>query len=244
MPRITATTVPVGRLTPAERDAMWAVFERYYEDVSRATFEADLAGKDHVILLRDGAAVRGFSTVCTRPIEVEGHAIVSVYSGDTVLDERYRGQTALQRAFFWYVVGARLRNPTRMVVWFLISKGYKTYLLLTRNFATYWPRHDAPTPGWARALIVALARDRFGEALDEAALVLRVAHGRLRRAVAPLDGLDDPDIRFFARANPNHAQGEELCCVGVVDTAFILGFPLRVLRKWVSPGRAVPRTAR
>jgi hypothetical protein len=238
MSRISATTVPVARVSPAESDAMWGVFERYYDDVSRAAFDADLAAKDHVILLRDGTEVRGFSTLCVRPVTVAGRHFVSVYSGDTVIDERYRGQTALQRAFFWYVVGARLRNPGKQVVWFLISKGYKTYLLLTRNFATYWPRHDAPMPAHVRALLTTLARDRFGDSLDEQALVLRVAHGRLRRAVAPIDTLDDPDIRYFATANPNHTEGEELCCIGVVDAGFVFGFPLRVLRKLLMPRRS------
>ncbi|MDP2311604.1 MAG: hypothetical protein Q8P41_01765 [Pseudomonadota bacterium] len=239
MARLTAHTLPIARVSAPERDAMWAVFERHYEDVTRARFDADLAEKDHVILLRDGPAVRGFSTVCVRPMEVDGRSIVSVYSGDTVLDDGYRGQTALHRAFFWYVLAARLRHPSRLVVWFLISKGYKTYLLLARNFPTFWPRRDAETPAWARTLVTTLARERFGDALDEAALVLRVAHGRLRRAVAPLDGLDDPDIRYFATANPNHADGEELCCIGVVDAAFVFGFPVRVLRKLLRlPGAA------
>ncbi|MDP2310004.1 MAG: hypothetical protein Q8P18_28560 [Pseudomonadota bacterium] len=231
MPRITATTLPVPRITPAQRDAMWAVFEHYYDDVTRARFDADLNEKDHVILLQDGPTVRGFSTVCTRPFQIGDRRIVSVYSGDTVIDDRYRGQTALQRAFFWYVVRARVRNPTRLVVWFLVSKGYKTYLLLARNFASFWPRREATTPDWVRALIVTMARDRFGDSLDEGALVLRVAHGRLRGAVAPIVGLVDPDIRYFAAANPNHAAGEELCCVGLVDAGFLLGFPLRVMRK-------------
>lgn len=237
MPRVTATTVPVTRVTPADRDAMWGVFERYYEDVSRPAFEADLAAKDHVILLRDGKTVQGFSTLSTRPGQVGGRAVVSVYSGDTVIDDRYRGQTALAWAFFWYVVSVRVRNPHRLVVWFLISKGYKTYLLLSRNFATYWPRRDTPTPDWARALITTLATERFGDSLDPAALVLKVAHGRLRATTAPVVGLDDPDVHFFTTANPNHAAGEELCCLGVVDAGLILGFPLRLLRKLRRTGR-------
>ena len=229
MSRLRARTVAVSRLTPAERDAAWQIFARYYEGADRGRFERDLDDKQHVFLLHAEGRLVGISTVSVERVG----PVVSIFSGDTVLEPEHHGAGALQWAFFRYIVATKLQHPHRLVTWFLVSKGYKTYLLLARNFATYWPRRDAPTPPWARELITTLARRRFGDALDEQALVLRFQrdHERLKPDVAPVAGQDDPDIRFFVRANPGHAEGDELCCLGVVDARLALAWPLKRLRR-------------
>jgi len=211
---------------------MWQVFESVYSHVSWERFNDDLDHKDHVILLQDEGEIRGFSTVTVDRVDLRGRSVVSIFSGDTVIEPSYRGQTALQWAFFRYIVATKLRNPNKLVVWFLISKGYKTYLLLSRNFTTYFPRRDHPTPPWAEELIRQLATQRFGDALDPTSLVLRFGEDadRLRATAAPIAGQTDPDIRFFAAHNPGHAQGEELCCVGVVNSHLMLAYPAKLLR--------------
>jgi hypothetical protein len=231
--RIRASTVPVSSVDTAQRAAMWQIFARYYAEADRSRFDADLASKDHVFLLHAGTQLCGFSTVCVDHVEVGGRRMVSVFSGDTVIDRDYHGQTALQWAFFKYIVRVKLRYPHRTAVWFLISKGYKTYLLLARNFVVFFPRRDRPTAAWASEMICALAQRRFGTSLDPDRLVLRFDgdHEYLRDDVAPTTGLDDPDIQFFVERNPGHASGDELCCVGVVDARLMLAYPLKLLRR-------------
>ena len=140
--RLRGAVRPVASLTAADRDAMWAVFSRYYAAVDRARFDADLSAKDDVLLLRDtgDGSLQGFSTIEVYSRRVDGRPFVAVYSGDTVVEEAYWGQTALQRTFFTYLMKTKLRNPTRPVYWYLISKGYKTYLLLARNVPNHFPR--------------------------------------------------------------------------------------------------------
>ena len=228
MGTLRATTVPVHRLTTEQRDAAWGVFSRFYENTHRERFDADLADKQHVFLLWADARLVGFSTVC---VERVGE-VVCIFSGDTVLEPEHHGVGALQWAFFRYILTTKLRHPHRMVTWFLISKGYKTYLLLARNFVRFWPRRDEPMPPWVCELLTTLAQRRFGDALDPDALVLRFDHHEhLRADVAPVDGQVDPDIRFFAEANPGHVQGDELCCLGVIDLQLMLAWPLKRLRR-------------
>ena len=64
----------MGRLTSFVRERselndndvvkMERLFDRYYECTSPAQFTQDLAGKTHVIELRDGETLCGFSTLC------------------------------------------------------------------------------------------------------------------------------------------------------------------------------------
>jgi hypothetical protein len=239
-PTLRATLWRQPRLSAAQRTEMWGLFSRFYADVDPATFERDLAGKHDVILLRDrrDQSLQGFSTLMRYQVEAGGRRYAIVFSGDTIVAPEYWGQTALQVAFYRYVVATKIEFPTLPVYWFLITKGYRTYLLLSRNFLEYWPRHDRPTPAPMLALLEKLARDRFGDAFDSerGILVFDSPHGRLKGEVAPVtpELLEHADIRFFADKNPNHARGDELCCLGRIDARFALAYAAKRL------GRMLP----
>lgn len=235
--KLVARVVRARDLTPADRDAMWRLFDSHYAEVTRSTFEGDLSEKSHVIVARDAGdgSLQGFSTLTRYRRVVDGRPILAIFSGDTIVASPYWGQPALQSAFGRYITATKLAHPFTPVYWFLISKGYKTYLLLTRNFPEHWPRATRATPSWERALIDALARERFGAAWDPAAGVVR-AHtgsGRLREGVAPIDDgvLASDDARFFHRANPRHASGDELACVGRVDATILVRYLAKQLRR-------------
>ena len=224
--RLVARLTPVAQLSRSRIDQMWCVFDAHYADVTRSRFEDDLAAKEEVILLLDGDHVGGFSTLQVMHGTHEGRPFAAVYSGDTVIEPAYWGQSALQRAFFAKVVRTRLRYPGRPVYWFLISKGYKTYLLLVRNFPNSWPRHDSEMPAAIAAVLDQLATRKFGTAWkkDRGVLVFDEPLGRLRVGLASPEGVDDPDAQFFVTHNPGHAEGEEMCCIGIIDLAFARKF--------------------
>lgn len=232
--RLNAKTVRVSRIPAADRDGMWSVFRKYYDGISREQFDRDLDAKQFVIVVRDGeGAVQGFSTIAEYDVTVGGKSYRVVYSGDTILERRFWGYGGLQMAFAKHMLLAKIRTPGRPVYWFLISKGYKTYLLLARNFLGFWPRRDVPMEGWQKELVDTLATTKFGEQYDPTTGILRALENgcRLKDEVAPLDVFTDADIRFFAAKNPGHAKGDELCCVGVVDTRSLVHYLGKRLKK-------------
>lgn len=230
--------VRVENLTNTDLAAMWQLYDRYYALAEESTFHADLMAKSHVFVLRDDKhhVLRGFSTIKCYPGKVQGRDFYCVYSGDTIIAREYWGQNALQTAFLRYIVRCKLAHPFTPVYWFLISKGYKTYLLLSRNFPTYWPRYDKPTPSWEKDLLDTLGQERFGkEYLPESGVIRHeTCPGKLRELVAPIDDslrIAYPDIDFFARANPGHNQGDELCCLGLVSPIQWIYYLLRLAGK-------------
>ncbi len=212
----------VRSLRAVELEAMWALFQASYDGARRVDFERDLAEKHHVIVLKDERGeVRGFSTLLA--IEQPGQWC-AVFSGDTIIAPGFWGQTALQRAFIWYLMCQRLARGLP-VYWFLITKGYRTYLLLTRYFPTHYPRHDAPTPEFEARLLDTLCSAKFGAAWDAKAGLLRFQGevARLTEALADVPDrlLKDPDVAFFLKANPRWKEGDELCCLAAADDAFV-----------------------
>lgn len=233
--RLGAETAPVHSLDPQTRQGLWALYHDYYERTDSARFYADLDEKHDIILLRDlsDGTLAGFSTLHVSEVELDGRRTHVIFSGDTIIAPAYHGQSALQRAFVAYIFSVKLRAGSEDVYWFLISKGYKTYLLLARNFLCFWPRHDQPTPPEARALLDTLATTRFGAAYDPSTGVVRFdpPGPKLRAEVAPLPMKPAPDIAFFDATNPGHADGDELCCIGKVDLELVLAYGRRLATK-------------
>lgn len=221
-PRLRAYVVAPQALDAGTRDAAFALFRAHYEGADQARFERDLSEKQRVILLRDrsSGALRGFSTVLHREVRVGARLATMVFSGDTVIDRSCWGQKRLQSAFAGLLFRLKLRHPGRPLYWFLISKGWRTYLLMANHFPRAVPRCDLAEPPELRAALDALAAERFGAEYDAGAGIVRYAtpHERVRDGVAPVDGalLAHPHVRFFVDRNPGHAAGDELACLAQI----------------------------
>lgn len=217
-----ARTIAVASLDARTRAAAFALFRATYENACPVRFERDLAEKQHIILLYDSVtdALKGFSTVLVREIATPSGAATVVFSGDTVIDCAYWGQKQLQLAFARLLVRLKLRAPWRPLYWFLVSKGYRTYLLLANAFPRSVPRVGRPDDAALRSVLDELAAERFGDQYDRVRGVVRYTtpHERVRDGVAPVTAtaLDNPHVRFFIERNSEHADGVELACLAVV----------------------------
>jgi len=197
---------------------MYELMARYYSGMSREGFERDLDEKQHVIRMLDAeGGLAGFSTIQVLHSTYAGRKVVTVFSGDTVIDERCWGQKALQRAFVSFLISVRLRYPLRKVYWFLISKGYKTYLLMSNNLHMF-PNSRGKTPAGAQAALHHVAKLKYPEKYDAERGVIASCGAAVKYAAADLAeaDLENPDIRFFCERNPGWKQGDELCCLADV----------------------------
>ncbi len=239
----TATRVDrVEALSQGDREAMFALFERYYDRVTSAQFEKDLAGKQRVIRLfhPDGRLV-GFSTIQLIRTELGGQRLLTIFSGDTVVDRSSWGGKALQRAFTGFLLRTKLTHPRTRVFWFLISKGYKTYLLMRNNLTSY-PNFEAETPADVKAVLDHVATLKYPGHYDprRGLIVFPRSEGMVRPEFEDLSASDlrKPDIRFFVERNPGYAEGDELCCLAEVKLRELLAAGLKY-----AVGRPVARLA-
>lgn len=229
--------VNISELEKHTLESMWAIFCRYYTDVNKERFLTDLKNKDSVFLLHDRqqGKLQGFSTIKVFKNQIADKPYVAIYSGDTIINHQYWGQTALQRGFFNFIIKTKLMNLNTDVYWFLISKGYKTYLLLSRNFPNYWPCHNKDTPNFESNVLDQLATDLFSDSWkpEKGILSFDSPMGKLKAGVAPIDQsmLANEDISFFLDKNSGHAKGDELCCLGKVDYQLAQSYPKKLLSK-------------
>lgn len=214
-----AVTVRIKKIKRHEIDRMYELFSQYYDNHTKETFEHDLFEKNHVILLRDktNGSLQGFSTLLRVPLKKSGKKVIGVYSGDTVINKEYWGSPALGIEFLKYLWKLKVKSPGTAVYWFLISKGYKTYLLMAKNFSTYYPRFDAETPSEYKTLMNDFYSNKFGENYqsETSLIVYKGKACSLKEHVADItpELLKEPRIAFFQEQNPEWAHGNELACI-------------------------------
>ncbi len=230
--RLTARVTRVSSLDAALRGSAFELFTQSYAGAERQRFESDLSEKQLVILLTDSATgvLKGFSTIHVRV----GPEATVVFSGDTVVDREYWGQKQLQAAFAKVLLALKARAPSRPLYWFLISKGWRTYLLLANGFPKAVPRCDRADDPVLRAALDTLATERFGTQYDPRTSVIRyeTEHERVREGLAPVPAelRQHPHVRFFLHNNPAHDQGDELACLAEVRFVDLARIGLRLLR--------------
>ena len=194
----------VGRLSRDDREGMERLYRAYYEGADEGDFARDLAAKDWTILIRDGAGVRGFSTMKLARIA----GVNVLFSGDTVVDEACRNQTGLAGAF-GHVMRRLAETGVEDPHWFLICKGARTYRFLPTFFRRYVPgaRDDAELAEKLRRV----ASEMYPREYDPATGVLRFS-GKKDRLRGDALRMDRESVRFRA-LNPGWTRGDELCCL-------------------------------
>jgi hypothetical protein len=233
--KVSTSVLPTRGLTAAMWDEIWTLTGEFF-DVERSHAEAELRRRQSVALIHMNDALLGMASIEVYPARFRGQRLAVIATTHVLLRENWRGRNLLQRLGFRTWLATRLRYPFRPIYWFFETFSYKSYLLLPRNFGEFWPRFDRPTPEAMAALIDELARRTYGPAWRPSrGIAVRSGQRRLRETAAPLPPVSDagPDVEFFARANPGHAEGDMLVCL----------CPL-TLRNWLSVGRKMLERAR
>lgn len=234
-PQVYAKIRSVESLTSLEIERMFQLMQLYYENVHKEQFKLDLLEKDHTILLHDRKtkAIQGFSTLLQVPMTVNQKQILGVYSGDTVLNKSYWGTAALGIAFLKYLWRLKAVNFTKPVYWLLISKGYKTYLLMANNFTTHYPRYEAETPIYFKNVMKTFYRKKFAASylpdLDLIRVNAPTCHLRENVAAIQKDQLRIPRVQFFQDKNPGWQNGDELTCIAEMTLLMPLTYALKKL---------------
>ncbi len=222
---------------------MYSIYRVYYENTNFDLFMSDFNKKTgaFVITHPDTREIVGFSTLMDCKVNDGEKSYQAIFSGDTVIEKEFWGSRALQGAMFKYLIKAKLRYPTQPIYWLLISKGFKTYLLLANNYFTYYPHPEGKHQHLA-PIVEAYCKQYFNDYYDPQNSLLNFGEGyqALKAAVAPITGdmrENNPKIRFFEQCNPSWEMGTELPCIGEIAWSDIARYVKRFATKPVSQGR-------
>lgn len=234
--RLVSQVLMIREVDVQLRSCLFALMQRCFHCITRERFEADLAEKDYLIVLFDASGTpRGFSTQMVFRRQWKDQSIQVLFSGDTVIEPAFWGSHELAKG--WCKVAAMVmqENPGHRLFWFLISKGFRTYLYLPLFFQDYYPHCDTTQDSDTRALLTTLAKDKFGSAFHLQSGILRFQEslGQLTPELAeiPAARLQDRHVQFFLKLNPHYASGDELACLAEVSLENTHGLGRRWLRQ-------------
>lgn len=229
--RLKARVVPIQNLTDADITRMYAIMCKYYNSVLENDFRRDLSKKTCVVLLREIGTqmIQGFSTLLSIELKSHGRSVQCIYSGDTIVEEAFWGQRGLQLAFSRFILMEKLKRPFKPVYWFLISKGYKTYLLMSNNFFEHYPRFEKAVPKSKRDLMNAFYGSLYPQHYrPESGLIQFTGEScRLKQGVAAISPeliAKNPRIAFFEKTNPRWREGTELACLAKITGLEPIGY--------------------
>lgn len=234
LPKIRSRTLRRERLSDIQIDEMFELFQQYYANADRERFRSDLNEKSHVIMYFVSGRVAGFSTLIARSFAETGKARF-LFSGDTVLRKDIWGMKRLKVDFGLFVLKQRFFHPFNPFYYMLISKGFKTYLLIRKNLRRSYPNCFEPTPETHQKMVDFFYRKKFGDEYhaEEGLIRYHSLRDSVKGGVADptLEQLKDPDIAYFVKRNPRYAEGEELACIAEVQFADIARTVLRHLMR-------------
>ena len=194
---------------------MYRLFTTHFERVSEDRFRVDLERKDWVIRVRDGKTLLGFTSLQFLRVRAAAADLEVLYSGDTIMKPEARSTTLLARTWIDSVRRISELHAAAEMHWLLLVSGFRTYRLLPVFWREFFPNCMQATPAGVRDTVATLAGALFGGGYDAHAGVVRFDSPQpLRPELSriPESRLADPHVRFFASANPGHAEGDELVC--------------------------------
>jgi hypothetical protein len=229
-----ATFKRIFDLTDQDRRTMADLYLSYYDGTSESLFLTDLANKTEVLLVYCDDVLVGFTTVAFYERRWNNQPILVVFSGDTIVDQAHWRQHALAFAWIARMGSLQQENPRRLVYWFLIVKGHRTYKYLPAFCNSFYP-HWAIDRSDLKLLADVLARERFGDAYNPVSGVVEFpeSKGHLKPHIAfPTDrDKTKQAVRFFLEKNPEYLRGHELVCLSEIAPANLKPLARRIYEK-------------
>jgi hypothetical protein len=188
----------------------------HFEGVRSDVFDRDLSEKDWVLLIEENGLLRGFSTLLLYETRHAGEELTVVYSGDTIMDRRAWGSSALSRCWIGSVRTLRRLHPRGRLFWLLLTSGVRTYRFLPVFWREFHPRFDTTPPPAVRDRLDFLATERLGRRYRPDRGIARLEPPQVLRPelrAIPRARRDDPHVAFFLDRNPGWPQGDELVCL-------------------------------
>ena len=228
-----------NQLDAETKARMWAIYRQYYQ-YSEASFMARIATNTHYAFYWAGDQLVGFTGLRLDRLQGQDRPRLLIYFGQTVVEAAYRGRSLLHATgtrLVWRCLPFLLRGGR--LYWWCDALTYRSYLAFAKSLKTFFPSRHQATPPAIQELFDYLGQAHYaGTYCPQRGTVAKPARYVSDRSVAlrPAD-LADPDIAFYAQANPLHGEGHGLLTLAPVTGANLLRLTQRLLRRAFKPTR-------
>ena len=214
--RLVTRVVSGPSLNDDTLEEIWAFYRRFV-DRSKAPFLDGVRRTEKVVLGREGhgGPLRAFVAVSMLDLRHGGATYGVMHGAWAAIDPAFRGGHLLHWVGLATFLNYKSRHPLRRTYVAIMASTYKSYLLMARNLAEFWPNRHAPTPAREADLLDTTMRRIASADWDrEAGVVRRYGQLRYREGVVADEGdQGDPDVVFYAARNARQPEGDSLACL-------------------------------
>ena len=200
-----------GNFSPETIEYMWSLYENYYAYSKESFLERMKKNNFFALYLVDGFLV-GFTGLRINRTQINGKNRLFIYFGQTVIDKAHRGKSLIPLAgiklckmFFWDLLRSKAYFWEDCLT-------YKAYHVFRKTLADCYPlQRQTMCPD------ILAVRDYIGKTYYPDTYCPQ--SGTIHKSVNWVEDpsvrtnsqkLGDPDIQFYAEANPLHSQGHGL----------------------------------
>jgi hypothetical protein len=194
-----------------------------------------------VVILREDGILAGFSTFTLRPaLDPDGRTASVLCSGDTIVDPRHWGSSALGKTLIASAWDLHGRSGRETFWWLLITSGPRTWGVLPTFFKTFHPGPDRPMEDAMARWLDRLCEERWPGRRDADRGTIRLEHPQ--KLKAPLNALPptrilDRGVNWYVAANPGWTEGDELPSLARIDAGNLTRAGWRYLSDYLAPRR-------
>lgn len=198
-------------LTHAQKVEMWRVYKGFYH-YSEPYFMERIHSNTHFSLYLHEGRIVGFTGLRVDKTRANGRRQLLIYLGQTVVARQYRGQSLLPVTCLLLALKYWKELLTSEVWCWYDALSYRAYLACAKCASDFYPARDTETPSAVRQLRDWVGKSRYGDAYCPRTGTVAKAVNYLNDTTVTIfdEDLYDPDVAFYARANPRHADGHGL----------------------------------
>lgn len=212
---------------------MWNLYNNYY-DVEASSFYNRIESNDFYAVYTKNGRLVGFTGLRLRTFELEGEEVMTLYLGQTVMHASCRGKSLLPRTCSLLFAQHFLKNPTMPIYCWCDSLTYKPFLLFSNSVKNSYPSRKEETPAKVKNLINQLGKHYYKENFDPERGTVYKQNNIIDDPSAIITAEDrrkNPDIDFFAKANPEHANGHGLITIAPINFTNFLFLVKKCIKK-------------
>jgi hypothetical protein len=192
-------------------DQMWDVYKEYYH-YSAAYFRQRIHKNTHFALFLKHNKIIGFTGLRINKVNIDGKKTSLFYLGQTVIHHNYRGKKLLRR------MGIKLAKA--FCLDFLLRRGYlwcdaisyKSYMAIAKGMCEFYPTFRNQTPQFEDAIIQFVGKKFYGDSFCSKSGTVSKKQNFVSDPSTLITSLElrNPDIQYYAGANPGYIQGNGL----------------------------------
>lgn len=224
-----------NNLTEAQKVEMWNVYQKYYH-YSKESFMERIPKNTHYSFYYDGNKLIGFTGLRINHLKVEGKKRLLMYFGQTVVEQAYRGNSLIQTTGFKLCLKYFKEILSRQAYFWADALTYRAYLVFAKTLENFYPARAEATPSSTQNLMDHIGNLHYGDTYDLTTGTIIKSEKFVNDMSVAINAkaMEDPDIAFYAQANPTSNEGNGLLVMAPVNWKNLKKIVGRAIDKQIS----------